>query len=218
MTRLVLFDCDGTLVDSQHVIVACMQRAFVACDVPPPTPEQVRRIVGRSLSYAIADLWPAGSPAAVAALTASYVETFRAMRAEEDVNEALFPGVRPLLELLEREGRLLGIATGKGLRGLELVLAHHALSAFFVTLQTADHNPSKPHPGMVLRALAETGCDAGETVVVGDTSFDIAMARAAGARAIGVAWGNHPADELVAAGAECVIESFEELPERLGPT
>ena len=117
-----------------------------------------------------------------------------------------------LLHKLERADLLLGIATGKGRRGLETVLTHHGLRALFATLQTADDNPSKPHPAMLERAMAETGSRPGETVFVGDTTFDAEMARGAGVRFVGVAWGYHTPEELAAAGAERLLESFTELP------
>ena len=211
MTRLVLFDCDGTLVDSAQVIVACMQAAFAAHDLAPPSPEAVRRIVGRSLVEAIGDLLPASDAAARIAMAESYKRRFHATRLAEGVTEPLFPGALAVLETLKAQERLQGVVTGKTMRGLEAVLDHHGLRRFFVTLQTADLHPSKPHPAMVEAAMAATGSLARETVVIGDTSFDVLMARHAGARAIGVAWGNHPPDELLAAGAERVLDDFAEL-------
>ncbi len=211
-TRLVVFDCDGTLVDSQHVIVDCMHTAFRAEGFAEPSAEAVRRIVGLSLVHAVAALLPGAGRAAWEAVTERYKEAFHEARQRPDFREPLFPGARDLLVGLERDGYLLGIATGKGRRGLETVLTHHGLRALFVTLQTADDNPSKPHPAMLERAMDETGSRPGETVFVGDTTFDVRMARDAGVRAIGVAWGYHPPGELAAAGAERILESFAELP------
>jgi phosphoglycolate phosphatase len=217
VTRLVVFDCDGTLVDSRAWIVGSVREAFLAEGLLPPADDAIARIVGRSLYEALADLHPEGDPARWTALVETYRGIARRLRAGGDIHEPLFPGAQLVLERLDGAGRLLGIATGKNMAGLRHVLAGHGLEDMFVTLQTADVNPSKPHPGMVERAMEETGSRPHETVVVGDTTFDVLMARGAGARAIGVAWGNHPAAELIEAGAELVLTRFEELLEILEP-
>ena len=131
------------------------------------------------------------------------------------MREPLFPGALATLVELDRQGRLLGVATGKSRPGLLSVLDHHGLTSLFASLQTADRHPSKPHPAMLEAAMRETGSAPGETLMVGDTSYDMAMARAAGVGAIGVAWGYHPAASLVAAGATTILERFEDL---LDPT
>jgi phosphoglycolate phosphatase len=210
--RLVVFDCDGTLVDSQHVIVDAMRAAFRANGLEEPLAEAVRRVVGLSLEYAVAALLPEAGPATWTAVAESYRTAWRELRAMPGFREPLYPGARDLLLGLDRDGFLLGIATGKGRRGLETVLTHHGLRALFITLQTADDNPSKPHPAMLERAMGETGSRPAETVFVGDTTFDAEMARSAGVRFIGVAWGYHPPEALAAAGAERILESFTELP------
>ena len=213
--RLVVFDCDGTLVDSAHTIVAAMQESFRLGGRDRPEAEAVRRQIGLSLEYAIANLLAGVIDAEVLRLAESYRGIVRAWREVEGIAEPLFPGIRAAIAALTRPERFLGIATGKNRRGLDHTLAAHGLSGYFHTLQTGDCALSKPDPDMVLRALAETGCTAAETVVVGDTSFDMAMARAAGARAIGVAWGYHERGELLAAGAELVLEQAADLPPAL---
>jgi phosphoglycolate phosphatase len=207
--RLAVFDCDGTLVDSQHAIVACMRDAFSAHGCAAPEDAAIRRVIGLSLDEAVARLADKGAPAA--RLANAYREAFFAMRSRADYHEPLFPGVALALDALDAAGCLLGIATGKARRGLLATLERHGLTGRFVTLQTADSNPGKPNPAMVLRAMAETGADAGRTAVVGDTSFDMEMARRAGARAIGVGWGYHAGSELEAAGAARVVDRCEEL-------
>ena len=209
--RLVVFDCDGTLVDSQAVIVACAQSAFAANGLPPPAPEAIRRIVGLSLGPAMGVLLGRDDPEMALRIAAAYKASFVARRRDGSVHEPLFPGAIEVLDVLEGQGRLLGVATGKALPGLLAVLRAHGLEERFVTLQTADRHPSKPHPSMLEAAMRETGAGPNETAIVGDTTFDIEMGLAAGCRAIGVAWGNHPADELRAAGADTVIERFEQL-------
>jgi phosphoglycolate phosphatase len=213
--RLIVFDCDGTLVDSQAGIVACVQAAFVAESLTPPATGAVRRVVGLSLLEAMLELMVEPEPAVAARLVDGYKAASRERRGRPEFHEPLFPGARELLDaLLERE-LLLGVATGKAMRGLRFVLERHGLERHFATLQTADLHPSKPHPAMLRAAMAETGAAPGETMLVGDTTFDVLMARAAGAMPVGVSWGNHPAWELAAAGAEHVLERFTDLSDLL---
>ncbi len=209
---LVLFDLDGTLVDSQHAVVAAMTEAWRAHGLGDPPPDQVRRMIGLSLKAAVAQLLPAGAPAAPERVADSFRQAFLRLRQRPDHAEPLFPGATAALDALAAAGRLLGIATGKSRRGLDATLDMHGLAGRFATLKTADDGPGKPAPDMVIEAMAEVGATARHTAVVGDTVFDMAMALGAGVRAIGVAWGYHRVDELTAAGAELVIESFAELP------
>jgi phosphoglycolate phosphatase len=212
LSRLALFDVDGTLIDSQHNIVAAVSRASQAQGVEAPKDEAVRRIIGLSLLEAVAVLWPDGTPAQHEAIAQSYKDAFFTLRAQPDHCEPLFLGAIEALERLAAEGWLLGIATGKSERGLRAMIERHGLTGRFVTMQTADGNPGKPHPGMVLQAMSEAGVAPDATVMIGDTSYDMQMARAARVRAVGVAWGYHPREELLAAGAEVMIEDFDALP------
>jgi phosphoglycolate phosphatase len=208
--RLVIFDVDGTLVDSQNMISATMAAAFAAAGRSAPTRDAVLGIIGLSLPEAMRRLDPAADEAAVAGLVAAYKANFQAARADPRHHEPLFPGTRAFLDrLAARPDTLLGIATGKSQRGVKAILDLHDLHGRFVTVQTADQHPSKPHPAMVVTALAETGVAAGDAVMIGDSSFDMLMARAAGAHALGVSWGYQPADALAAAGAEAVIDHFD---------
>ena len=209
--RLIVFDCDGTLVDSQATIVTCARAAFAAEGLEPPEPQAVRRIVGLSLVEAMLELMPVADPVLAARLAEGYKEAFFAHRGTPDFHEPLFPGTRELLEELSARDYLLGVATGKAMRGLRFVLEHHGLAHHFVTLQTADLHPSKPDPAMVLAAMAETGAAPAETMVIGDTTFDVLMARSAGATAVGVGWGNHAPEELLLAGAMLVLDRFADL-------
>ncbi|HJT15592.1 MAG TPA: HAD-IA family hydrolase, partial [Dongiaceae bacterium] len=202
--------CDGTLVDSQHNIVAAMAAAWARHDLPAPLAADVRRIVGLTLEVAIARLLPDADDVKHRALAAAYREIVHDLRMGI-AEEPLFPGIRELIEGLAAPEVFLGVATGKNLRGLEHTLAVHGLRDRFHTLQTADLCRSKPDPEMVLRAMAETGADAATTVVIGDTSFDMEMARSAGATAVGVAWGYHEIVELSKAGAHAIIHQPAEL-------
>jgi phosphoglycolate phosphatase len=162
--------------------------------------------VGLSLVEAMQAMLPDAEPDLHAALAEDYKHAFQRLRGRGLVEEPLYEGVTELLDLLEAEDWLLGVATGKSDRGLALCLEHHGLRPRFVTLQTADRHPSKPHPSMIETAMAEAGADAASTLMIGDTSYDMAMARAAGVQAIGVAWGYHDREELIAAGADYVAE------------
>ena len=213
--RLAVFDCDGTLVDGQGAVCVAMDRAFAECGLPPPDHHQVRRIVGLSLPQALRLLAPATTEAQRDTLDAAYRAAFRAAREAGELAEPLFPGIAELVARLHASGWTLGVATGKSDRGLDHCLATHGLTRHFATLQTADRHPSKPHPAMLEAALGETGAAPGDAVMIGDTAYDIEMARAAGVRAIGVAWGYHEAAELRAAGAETVAQNPTELWELL---
>lgn len=215
MIRLVVFDCDGTLVDSQHVIFEAVRRALVEHGQPVPPLSQVRAMVGLSLVEAIGHLLPETDEGLRVAIAASYRTHFRQARAEVGVQEPLFPLVRETLSELGRRGLIMAVATGKSRRGLDLVLAHHRLGPFFTSLQTADGNPSKPHPAMLQRALAETGSAPKEAILVGDTTFDVTMARSAGVRALGVTWGYHPPSSLERAGAARILARFDQVLEEV---
>ncbi len=210
-TRLVVFDCDGTLVDSQHLIVEAMTRAFESVGRAPPSAESTRRIVGLSLLHAMEVLAPEAERTDHEALVDGYRDAFMEIRQRPDHSEALYPGVHDVLEYLDGNGWLMGIATGKSLRGMHATIARHGLDGRFVTIQTADIAPGKPHPGMLLQAMDEAGAAPETTILVGDTSFDMEMARNAGVASVGVSWGYHPVEELHRAGAHRVIERFDEL-------
>tara|TARA_R110000787_G_scaffold13410_16_gene42275 strand:+ start:168 stop:827 length:660 start_codon:yes stop_codon:yes gene_type:complete len=201
---LVVFDCDGTLVDSQHSICTAMTRAFEEARLAPPDRPAILSVVGLSLPLAIARLLPDAEADFHDHLSDRYKLAFQAMRREEGVCEPLYPGIADLVAELDAAGWLLGVATGKSDRGLTLCLTHHGLIDRFVTLQTADRHPSKPHPSMLLTAMADAGATPVSTVMIGDTSFDIDMGVAAGVRSIGVAWGYHSPAELLASGAQAV--------------
>ena len=209
---LILFDCDGTLVDSQHSIAGAMAEAFLACELPPPEPAAVRHVVGLSLDESVRQLAPALSPDVVAAVVSGYRQAFARLYAADPARDPLYPGAREAVAGLHAAGRRLGIATGKSRGGVSTVLRGHDLLHCFATLQTPDDNPGKPHPGMIESAIAATGALAAETCLIGDSIYDMQMAANAGVTAIGVDWGYHPASDLRAAGAEHVLSRFADLP------
>lgn len=209
--RLALFDCDGTLVDSQHSIIEAMRRAFEGAKLAPPGRAQVLSIIGLSLPHAIARLLPDADADYHEHMSEEYKRAFRTMREENCVAEPLYDGMADLIDALDTDGWMLGVATGKSDRGLQLCLAHHGILDRFVTLQTADRHPSKPHPSMALQAMADAGAMPETTVMIGDTSYDMEMAVNAGLRGIGVPWGYHQPEELIAAGASAIAVDMDDL-------
>ncbi|GAA4643146.1 HAD family hydrolase [Pontixanthobacter gangjinensis] len=214
--KLAIFDCDGTLVDGQASICEAMEIAFDAADLPAPDRHSVRRIVGLSLPQALSELAPSASGNQRAAAVDAYKSAFRSSRLEGRLQEPLFDGIPELLDRLRDAGWLLAVATGKSDRGLFSCLMTHGLNDHFVSLQTADRHPSKPHPAMLEAAIADAALidDAVNTdsaVMIGDTTFDITMARSARVRSIGVDWGYHTPQELLAEGAEAIARNPREL-------
>lgn len=211
MSRLVVFDCDGTLVDGQAAICETMELAFRNTGLAAPERNKVRRIVGLSLPFALRELAPDATDDERHAVVEAYKAGYRELRLSGALREPLYAGIAALIDELDAEGRLLGVATGKSDRGLHACLDTHGIKHRFVSLQTADRHPSKPHPAMLEAALGDAGVAPADAVMIGDTSFDIEMAQAAGVRAIGVAWGYHEPRELLDAGASAVAETAQQL-------
>ena len=199
--RLAIFDYDGTLVDSQANICLAMEDCFVRAGMEAPPRERTRRLVGLSLVDAMQAMLTDAARHMHLTLAEDYKSAFQRLRGLGLVEEPLYEGVAELIERLDREGWLLGVATGKSDRGLKICLDHHGLHPRLFTLQTAVRHPSKPHPSMIDQAMADAGAEPESTIMIGDTSYDMAMARAAGVTAIGVTWGYHGAQELLQAGA-----------------
>lgn len=211
--KLVLFDCDGTLVDSLHAIVTAMTRGWRALGLGDPDPRLVRRWAALAPTEMIAMLLPGADDWTVKRLAGLYRSAYyQPAPFHQPTAEPLVEGMREALTALRDQEFRLGIATGKSRRGLATVLEHHGLSEFFTTLQTADQCVGKPNPDMVFQAQTECGVEPSATVVVGDSPQDIEMAKRAGVPAIGVAWGFHEAPELTRAGARRVIHDPAEIP------
>jgi phosphoglycolate phosphatase len=205
--KLAVFDVDGTLVDSRRSIAEAMAMAFTALSLPAPGYAETRRIVGLSLKPAIAMLAPALPESDYARLADAYKEAFIANRAAGFV-EPLYDGARDLLVRLRAEGWRLAVATGKARRGVDAFLETHGFAGWFDAAHCADDGPGKPDPHMLQLCMAAVGAEAAHTVMIGDTSFDMAMARAAGCYAQGVAWGFHTVEEVLAGGAHHVAEDY----------
>lgn len=207
---LIVFDVDGTLVDSQNLIVAAQREAFMAHGLEPPSRERALSIVGLSLHEAFTVL--VGRTGPVESLAEGYRQVFGRLRGDPSYEEPVFPGAAELLaELGARPDVKLGMATGKSQRGVSHLLDRHGWDRLFATVQTADDAPSKPHPAMLEQAMAAVGAAASGTVMIGDSTFDMAMARSAGVASIGVSWGYHDVAALKQAGAAMIVGSYAEL-------
>ena len=209
--RLVVFDMDGTLIDSQDHILSGMEQAFRLEGLDPPDRQDILGIVGLSLVEAMAVLVPDLSAATHRRLADQYRESFKGLRARSggEAAASLYPGALAALgRLHRRDDVLMGVATGKSRRGLDHTFRSHGIGSYFVTAQTADTHPSKPHPSMLEAAAQEAGIDRTRVVMIGDTDFDIAMGQAAGCATIAVSWGYHPLDRLERARPDRIIDSF----------
>ncbi len=211
--KLVLFDCDGTLVDSASLIHEVMARTFVAFGFERPPLASTKSIIGLTLDIAIARMLrqPHVDDRALA-MTAHYKAIYTTVRAEAGFQEPLFPGIAMLVATLaKRDDLVLGAVTGKSRRGLQLISTTHGFDTVFSVSRTADDCPSKPHPAMVTECCSEAGIDAADTIVVGDAIYDMQMAKSAGAAAVGVAWGYASVPELVDAGADHIARVPEDI-------
>lgn len=211
--KLIIWDMDGTLVDSREVIQRAMERAFEAHDLSPPAYEQTRKTVGLGLSEACAQLVPKTfDMVELPALVATYKQVFVQRRTEADFIEPLYEGAFAALEARREEGCLQAIATGRARRGIEAICEMHpGMRDFFDTTWSADDGPGKPHPFMVDAAMDALGVTPDQAVMVGDATFDILMGRAAKVHTLGVSWGFGTAQELEAAGAHKVHDTFSSL-------
>ncbi|MDK3018700.1 HAD-IA family hydrolase [Pseudodonghicola flavimaris] len=217
--RLAIFDVDGTLVDSQAAIVAAMEGAFGGAGLPVPSRAAILSIVGLSLDHAMLRLVPEAEATTRAGLVDGYKATYHANRlAQGAAHSPLFPGAREMLEALNAQpDTLLAVATGKSRRGLDALIEAHGLEQLFISRQVADDHPSKPHPSMIEAALADAGVGPAEAVMIGDTTYDMDMARAAGVPGLGVGWGYHPVEALaptarrVIAGMDDLVPALEDI-------
>ncbi|MEP4195598.1 MAG: HAD-IA family hydrolase [Aliishimia sp.] len=213
--RLVIFDVDGTLVDSQNHIFQSMEDAYTSLGFAVPSRTNIRRIVGLSLPQVFATLSPELSAADRDALSDGYKTSYMTIRQKMGAaaGSPLFPKAREVLDQLHAQpNTLLAVATGKSKRGLDHLIDAHGMQGLFVSTQVADHHPSKPHPSMILQCLNDAGVEPHQAVMIGDTTFDMDMGAAAGVSTIGVSWGYHPIEQLK---ADRTIDRFEDLPAAL---
>lgn len=215
--KLVLFDCDGTLVDSAHVIYRCMQASFDDHGFVPPSLSETKSIIGLSLHDAIEILLKDQKTEQLDKMVQDYKDHFFKIRTQENLLEPLYDGIRDLLDQLKKQDELiLGVVTGKSTRGLIAILEGHGLKDHFLPIRTADDCPSKPHPAMITECCDEVGIDASSTYVIGDSTFDMDMANHAKAKSIGVDWGYASVAELKNSGANHIISKPSEIIDIIG--
>lgn len=214
--KLIIFDFDGTLVDSRKLILEAHRLVFGEFGLVCPSEEASLSLIGKSLELVLAQL--AGPDAPIAKMTEAYARLLPVLREDAAFAEAPFDGAADLIAALAvRNDTRLAIATGHVSHAIEPALANLGWRDFFSSVQTADKAPSKPHPGMLLQALSDTGMRAEHAIMIGDTAFDMEMAQAAGIESIGVVWGYHRAEQLRRAGASHIVETMDELRARLAP-
>ena len=208
--RLVIFDLDGTLIDSVALIVETVTNAFTAVNEPVPDEKTIRSISGITLLDALAILAPAAGPERLNVIARAYRERYHGSAGV--AREPLFKGALEALDRLQADpATILAVATGKGYNGAVTLLERHGIIGRFHSIQTPDHNRGKPDPQMVETAMVKAGANRTQTVMIGDTVHDMRMARAAKVHAIGVTWGYHEKAELLAEGASVVIDDFADL-------
>lgn len=207
-TPLIIFDWDGTLMDSEARIVSCLQSAFSAVHLPPPTRAAVRDIIGLALAEAITHLLPTAPESVRAQIFAHFRHHYLVA---DTTPTQLFPGALDLLNDLNARGYLLAVATGKGRRGLDQALAETGCAKFFAYTRCADESRSKPHPQMLLDIFARLGCTPECSLMIGDTEYDMLMAQATGTRALAVSYGSHPRERLLLHPVLACVDSMAEL-------
>ncbi|MCB2261660.1 MAG: HAD-IA family hydrolase [Candidatus Thiosymbion ectosymbiont of Robbea hypermnestra] len=206
--RLIVFDWDGTLMDSEAKIVACIQAAFADLGKPPPGREAARNVIGLGIADATAEIWPEADAADKSRIAERYRFHYRIANR---LPSPLFPGAQELLDWLLERGFLLAVATGKSRRGLDLVFDETGLADRFHTTRCADESHSKPHPEMLLQIMDELGVDGARTLMIGDTEYDMRMARGAGTDALAVGYGVHERERLLAQRPLDCLGSLPEL-------
>lgn len=206
--ELIVFDWDGTLMDSAAKIVACFHAALDDTGLPPTTDDAVRHIIGLGLNEALAALLPDADDATHQRVAERYRQHFLHL---DQTAMVLFPEVQAGLERLQRAGFRLAVATGKARRGLERVFGETRLAHFFCASRCADETCSKPHPRMLLEILAQTGVAPDRAIMVGDTTYDLEMAAAAGVPSLAVSYGVHPRERLLAYAPLACLDSFVEV-------
>jgi phosphoglycolate phosphatase len=208
--RLVIFDLDGTLIDSVALIVETVTNAFAAVNEPVPDERAIRSISGITAREAMGILVPGAGPERIDTIMESYRSHYRSNAGV--AREPMFMGALEALDRLQADpSTVLAVATGKGYKGAVTLLERHGIIGRFNSIQTPDHNRGKPDPQMIETAIAKAGATRAQSVMIGDTVHDMRMARAAGVGAIGVTWGYHERAELLAEGADIVIDNFDKL-------
>ena len=210
--EVLVFDWDGTLMDSEAHIVACMEYAIREHGIEPDPPQKLKRVIGLGLVEAVADLLPGHSAQLHNAVTDTYRDRFLS---DKTAQSELFPGVVETLHYLSEAGYLLSVATGKSRRGLDRVLEQTGLGVLFPITRCADETFSKPHPQMLEEIQTDFDVSAEQMLMIGDTEFDLQMALNAGVPSVGVSYGVHEASKLRAHAPMTILDRINQLPEWL---
>jgi len=205
--ELIVWDWDGTIMDSTPTIVHCIQQACRDLEFPVPEDSIASYVIGLGIHDSLRRVVPSIDPKHFPSL----VDRFRYHYLAKDHELHLFKGMRDLLETLKDEGFMLGVATGKPRRGLDRSLRHHQLGHLFHDTRTADESFAKPHPGMLLDLSDRLGVPVRKMLMIGDTTHDLQMAQAAGVDGIAVTYGAHPADALRSANSLACFDNVEVL-------
>ena len=210
--RLIVFDCDGTLVDSQQTIITATEEALGEFGFAAPSRRDILYAVGLPVDVAMRGHAPDATDDQIAGMLDVYRETYQQLVQQDDRGQVMFDGMHAQIkDLGGMDDTLMGIITMKSRRGLSRVVDAYEIRRYFQVLKSADDGPGKPAPDLMLDTMNETGMSAAQTVMVGDTSFDIMMAKAAGTMAIGVGWGYQTVEELQESGADAIAETPEDL-------
>jgi phosphoglycolate phosphatase len=213
--KLVVWDVDGTLVDSRRTIFESMRSAFAGAGLEPPDYETVRQIVGLGLVEGVAELLPGAEAEMVERVADGYRAAFGAKVRQPGFVEPLYDGAAETLDRLRTDGWRIAMATGKSRRGVETILRMHGWADLFDSTHCADDGPGKPHPAMLLEAMKTLQTPPERTIMVGDTAHDMRMAKAAGVYAQGVSWGFHTTEEVQEGGADHIAHDFAALDAQL---
>lgn len=209
---LLIFDWDGTLMDSEAHIVECLEKAMEAVDQEPLPGTQLRQVIGLGLEEAISGIMPSASKSVHQRAVTAFREHFLS---PHPTPSKLFPGVEAVLEQLSNQGYAMAVATGKSRRGLDKVLQQTGLGSYFPVTRCADETFSKPHPLMLEEILMDMDTAADRALMVGDTEFDLLMAANAGVPAVGVSYGVHAIERLQLASPLEILHRISDLPEWL---
>lgn len=211
--KLIIFDVDGTIIDSLGIIHGAMWRAFERNDLDKPTRLQTKSIIGLTLNKAIATLMGCEVNDHVEKVTDDYRSIYAQLQQDESMQSVLYDGIEDVIRQLDgREDVLLALATGKSRKGMLHMVADHGFEDVFAVMRSADDCPSKPSPVMIDECCEVAGVPAECSVMIGDSGFDMAMAKAAGAKAIGVAWGYQEVKQLKATGGMAIAQIPSDLP------
>jgi len=208
---LIIFDCDGTIVDSQATIIEIVKQTFITHNCKPPSHEKIRDGIGLELSKGLEKLLPNDHNVDVNLLCKTYRELSQVNRLNNNFQDPLYPNAKKVIVKLADTNFLLGIATGKSRSGLDFVLKNENIDDLFITKQTSDSAAGKPNPEMIYNSIRDTGVDISDVFMIGDTTYDMEMAKNAQVTGIGVSWGYHKKDALKNAGAKYIFDNFTEL-------